>query len=298
MHRNYYDFPCQSCGYLNDINFDRCQNQQCSELISVPFIIRRASIEAEKLELQCKYEEAINQIFEKGKRKSLDDFEELVKQNGDVVINAPVAFVFSWFLKNKAAYLPYKKLVDLKIREHAPYSNATKRSYVDSAIFGDRNMIFGALTVNEVGLRSYGPVMMILNKKFIQRTAALLIENSFHFHDRAVLENKWTIDKPLPPGNICDWDHKHELAILKCKDLIIADDDLRNYPEYILKSTGNRNTDEFIEAYIDAEFYPTMVEKLKFPANLIDDFNTRSDLLEYKLQFEEIGRKVKVEAYE
>ncbi|MFC0513528.1 hypothetical protein ACFFGT_04925 [Mucilaginibacter angelicae] len=294
---SYYDLPCDQCGHPNDINWDICHNKDCAETITAPFIIRLASIAAEQTALNDNYRLAKTQLGSKGKGNALMIFEDMIDRQASVTMTAPVDFVFDWFLRKKDAFLPYRKQVELKIREHATYVNAKKRSYVDSAIFADREMIFGAMTLDETGLTSYGPVIMILNTKFVRRNTGLLIENSFNFHDRIVEEHKWTVNDPLPAGNLCVWNERQKLAVIKCKEQIVSNDDSSRFSEYILKSTGDRKTDEFMEAYIDAEFYPAMVEKLKFPADLITDFETNPDLLEYKLQFEELGRKVIVESY-
>lgn len=293
----YYDISCPVCGFTNDLNFDYCHNKSCLSP-SAPFIVRRTTMKIELETLEENYVNAQQKLKQADKEKNGQAFELLINNQGKAILNLPLDFFFEWFLGGNKPLYSYRKLIALGLRERAIFIHDQKRSTVESNIFGTRDdLIYAALSVDEKGLHSYGPIALILNNAFVEKRAGMLIENSFTFTNK-LKSSGWIDDDPIPPGNLSLWSARSKLALTKQYEKVAENDDFITYPKLVMHTSGERKTDDFMEVYVEGDVYPDAVDKVMFPADMVREFETNPAKIAYLYQLEEVKRKVNVGEYQ
>ena len=286
----YYHYPCQNrkCNHMNDISSLVCEN--CGKILEPPNV-RRANLPAEQIALRNRYEEAKKYLFDKNLVSEGIDFERIVQRRAKAIINVPFSFMWK-MLKHNVAYKSYQKQVYDGDRKKATWDNDVRRCIVDSFLFGSEiDIVYAALSVNEIGLSSYGEASLVLRSSSIQERTSCLEDNSFTVL-KEILAIGHDLDAPLPPGKFACWQKKNELALVKCHSQIHERMKNEELSYLILETHGERATDRFIELYIYGQIGATTVEKIKLPITLINSLS-----LKEKDQLDELRLSYRVETY-
>ena len=117
---------------------------------------------------------------------------------------------------------------------------------------------FAALSINGLGLRSYGAYGLVLRDVAVAKRASLLEENAYNFVKRHHLDPS----SPIPEGYRSSWDNRHELAIAKLADVIGPDTAAAAYAGILLANGIDRAADDFIEVHIFGPFNINAVESV------------------------------------
>ena len=181
------------------------------------------------------------------------------------VVNVSVSFAIDFVTEDKPLYAGYSKLVKGSVRRPAEGEADRHRTAVESMLFGSygEEIRYAALTMDGVGLLSYGPIAMILREAAIGHRASLLEENSYAFVER----NKLRPGQPIPLGYRAPWITRHQLAMAKHASAIDGNTPRSSDCSLVLRNGGNRSEDEFIEVYIYGPFNRGAVERIVAPKN-------------------------------
>jgi hypothetical protein len=126
---------------------------------------------------------------------------------------------------------------------------AAKRRGIDSLAFGSagEKVAYGAVNLGNRGLISYGSVCIFLRNDEIRSRTSFLQENSFSF----VKGEFPTITFDLSTALRAVWDTVDRLAFVKHFAQIASGDiDPKQVADIVLVSTGDKQSDRFIEAQI------------------------------------------------
>lgn len=180
------------------------------------------------------------------------------------VVNANIEFLHHFITNDKMLYSTYGFQVAGEIRIPARENDARRRKATDALIFGDYGdqIRYAALSLNGVGLKSYGSYSMRLNEIAIRNRATLLEENSFDFVERHQLTPKKAADS-FPAGHRAKWQERHKLAVAKLAGNIKAATTESEYDRILLTSEGRHKTDKFIEIHIYGPFNNRSIEVVK-----------------------------------
>lgn len=287
-----YQFPCPACGTLNDINYLQCINTSCRHTFTPAVNVKYALTPEEVAALESRYEDARIYLASKALTREGLDFERWVLSSGQAVVNMDFAFLWEWLMLGSKEYQGYKRSVAQGDRLRKIFANDRMRSAVEGLIFGSHeDIIYGALTLNEVGLTSYGKVSVVLQTAAIEQVTSMLDENSYNFIKR-ISASGWFMDEPFPPGHFATWDGRNKLALAKCHPAIKTGLTFADAVLLIMSAGASKPEDEFIELYIYGKINKSAVEKIKFPVDLRNSFN--GDELD---QYEELKRHYIVEEY-
>ncbi len=287
---NYYQILCENCSGSNDINEIVCSN--CGLSIPGTINVRRASLPLEIKALEERYLLAKDHLLKNSLSDKGDELEIAVKKNGKGIINTQFEFLWEWLIRNNFSYESYRRQLINGARMKAKFENDVNRTLADTILFGSAiDIIYSALSIDEEGIMSYGDITIILKDLSIQKRTSALEKNSFFFIDD--ISNKgWTWNKPLPAGCMAVWHDVFKLSLSKLFLNLHKDSTYSDLARLILKSSGNRLTDEFIELYIFGKIIGSAIEKIRIPLKLVKTFSKKG-----QLQLVELQKKFKVECY-
>lgn len=286
----YYELPCSSCSAPIDINSVVCEH--CGTASPQPITVKRALLASEVEALSKRYDAAKSALEVKGLWEEIGAFEKIVDEEGHAVINLNFTFLWDWLMHGSKEYQGYRRSVLDGSINRSKFENDRDRSVVESILFGTAvDIIYAALSLDGFGLKSYGPISVVLKTSAIEARTSLLEMNSYKFVD--IAEKKgWTRREPLPQGSFAPWVHKEKLALVKCHDMLTKHCSVKQASSMILYSNGERSTDEFLELYIYGKLASSVVEKIKLPKHLVASFNPKE-----KVQYNELKRKHHVEEF-
>jgi hypothetical protein len=287
---SYYQIDCADCSTPNDINEIVCS--ACGTIIPDTINVRLASLEVEKLALEKRYIDAKKYLTNKNLTKEGIDFEIVIKADGKALINTQFDFLWKWLVKDKFEYKSYRRQLIDGARLKAQFENDKNRSTADSILFGSEiDIIYGALSIDEEGVISYGDIALILKNSSIKKRTSALEKNSFFFLDD-ITKKGWTWNTPIPNGYMAVWADIFKLSLSKLHVHLQSGISVKDMARLILKSDGDRKNDEIIELYIYGKIVALNIEKIRIPNLSIAGFSPRQ-----KLQLIELQSKHKVECY-
>lgn len=246
----------------------------------------RASLKPENIK---KLDERYRVAFESAKTKdclsSFEDFEKCINEKSGVVIAMPAKVIRDFLDDPRILYKNYEKLVGDKNRVPAQADNDSHRMAVAGFLFGTNAncIIYGALSLSDIGLPTYGQVYCRLKSIAIQKRTSFLESNSFKF----VSDKKINFGDKLPLGYISDWENKHKIVLSKLSDLITSDQNEDEWQSILLQSNGvDRDKDEIIEAHIFEEFNHNAIDSIALSSTKL----SRADQLDYDLAIENFNK--------
>ncbi len=196
-----------------------------------------------------------------GCSKEFGDFEAILKGKSGVVVSMTAGIARKLIEDPNSLYANYDQLVGATIRKPANFDNDRHRCAVGGLLFGSYSsyIIYGALSLTENGVPTYGPVHCRLRSVAIAKRTSFLETNSYKFvldHD-PIADDKWLI------GYTACWKHRHSLVLSKLADRLSTGQTESDWQDLLIYSNGqNREDDDFVEAHIYEGFDKNAVESM------------------------------------
>jgi hypothetical protein len=190
------------------------------------------------------------------KRDCLGQYEELGNRlagHSGVVVTMPATVAMVLFKTMSALYAGFESQVQAGVRRPPLPIDDRERASVAGTLFGSyaKEILYGVLSLNTWGLRTYGEVHCRLRDETIAHRVTFLETNSYHF----VRRRKVIPGDPLPTGYRAVWSNRHLLALAKLQPHLGKEQDQKQWPTILVRSDGrDRTKDEFIEAHIYGSF--------------------------------------------
>jgi hypothetical protein len=160
------------------------------------------------------------------------------------------------------------------------------RVAVDGTLFPyyQENMVFGALSLDDRGVKSFGPYALVLKEEMIFRRTTVFEENSFTF---CQTKHRIVAGDPVPPGYRAVWSERDRLAMAKLHSKVDRGTLPDNYPGILLSEPTRSLEADFIEVHIYGSIHRTAVERITGP--IPKDHSDRVILRSLKRKLAEVG---------
>jgi hypothetical protein len=224
---------------------------------------------APNVQVAAQHSDALDVRFAAAQEKAHDAgrlraFERLCEVAGTThaVVNLSLGAAYSLFVREDALYAPYQRQVAAGVRAPAALENDRRRLRVEDALYGTYagDMVYAALSADGRGLTSYGLVQLELLDVAVAHRATVLEQNSFDLERRFGTE--------LPVGYLGAWADRGKLAGAKLVDALgggagLPDD--RALGAMLLRSEGDRGSDDFLEVHVYKPFNRDAVRRVVMP---------------------------------
>jgi hypothetical protein len=211
--------------------------------------------------LTANYEASQIQANTNGCASEFHAFEEAIKTKSGVVISMPAGTARKLFEDPKSIYSNYEKLVGANVRRPTNSDNNRHRYAVGGILFGSylNHIIYGALSLTETGLPTYGDVYCRLRSITVKKRTSFLVTNSYKF----VSDHNIVAGSKLPVGFMACWDYRHNLVLTKLASSLSIGQTESDWQALLLQSDGkDRKNDNFIEAHIFEGFDGNAIESI------------------------------------
>jgi len=211
--------------------------------------------------LNSRYSSARKRATLGGCLTEFESFEDLLKNDSGVVVSMPSGVARNLFESPKNLYTNYESLLGSSARLPANQDDDRHRYGVGGLLFGSYagSIIYGALSLTEHGLPTYGNVYCKLRSVAIENRTSFLEANSYKF----VQEHEVVAGEKLPVGFFACWGDRYKLALTKLIERISSGRVSAEWQDILLHSDGKeRDNDEFIEAHIFEGFDWNAIESV------------------------------------
>jgi hypothetical protein len=210
--------------------------------------VRKA--EGERSELIARYDQAYARAAARGASAQVTALETALAGSWPVV-NMDLEALLAMMLDNEP-YSTYRMQVEAGVRGPASGDRDMRRASVDAILFGtnDRHIRYAALALGVGGLTSYGAFGVVLRESAVADRASLLDENAFDF----VRRHEVGPFKDAPEGYVSTWSDRSLLAVAKLADAVDGTTVEAAFPDLLLWTEGDRETDRFVEVHIFGSF--------------------------------------------
>ena len=176
------------------------------------------------------------------------------------VINVGLDFLFYFVTNDKLLYTTYSLATKGQSRKPASRSDDEDRLAVEGKLFGGYGdeIRYAALSADGSGVNSYGAFTLRLRDIAIADRATLLEDNSYDF----VEKHEIRLRQRPPTGYRATWEDRHRLVVAKLADSISPSTSRAELPTILLRSEGDRATDDFVEVHIFGAFDINAVESV------------------------------------
>lgn len=256
------------CHYCNRaIDEARTDCPSCGKHVGYPNV-RIADAMEEREALEARYSTALASAIPRGAGVAIEQFDEAVRKSC-AVLTVSVDVLKKLATDDSALFTTYHQAVRAQVRRSAKLPFDQHRSAVDGKMWGSAgdSIRYAALSLNGAGLASYGTCFLTLRESHIAHRASTLERNTFDFLETIAPGQE------LPLGYRSNWAERHKVAVAKCAGELGPSSLNKDFPNILLKSTGNRAEDEFVEVHIFGTFDMGAVESIKIgkaPRNRLD----------------------------
>jgi len=176
-------------------------------------------------------------------RATLDRFEAALA-GSKAVINGRVELLERLASSDRELYSGYYQRLEAGIQ--APYGDLwdVLRTKADATLFPlfGKEIRFAALTLDGVGVHSFGECSLVLRESFIAHRTSVFEDNSaVFFRDR---------DYKLPPGYRATWKERAKLCVAKLAAALQAGMEFADFPGVLLQQGESPEEDRFVEVHI------------------------------------------------
>lgn len=243
---------CQHCARRSpDFIVDFCS--ACwfpRALLSPP--VQHAKKDEEIRAVDERYSAALSTARTRGCLEPCASFERAVRERSHAVVCMPWAVFLDINNDFRKLYTTYTKQVDLGARLAALPEHDIQRRLVETALWGHygEQVCTAALSLDGSGLSSYGDVFAELDDTCVAYRSAVLETNSYEF----VRSHPFSEERNRPAGYLATWENRGKLALVKhVYDIEQSDQDDR-FQGILIRSEGERRTDQFMEVHIFGGF--------------------------------------------
>jgi hypothetical protein len=232
---------CPNCGHTITLFLQSCP--ACATPLA-PANVRRAISEAP--ELERRYTVAIDNARVYGTRDRIAEFEAAF-QDSRPVLSTNIQNLVNLLRDEKNIYSTYYQLVNSGLPVPSGETENV-RTVVDAVLFpgNAEELRFAALSLNERGLRSYGPVWIALKQQYISHRTTVTESSSFKMVSAHLLTDEF------PRGYISTWDDRHKLAVAKLAHKVTDATDSTDFANLLLQDVDGE--DDFMEVQIAGPF--------------------------------------------
>jgi len=280
---------CPVCGAPLSATLRHCPT--CQTDAGAPNVRSCRSDENQKA-LAARFDGAQSRASVNGCSKEFCTLSDLIEKQSGVVISMSAGMARHLLENPNVLYTNYDQLVGANARKPAGSDNDRHRCAVGGLLFGNyANMIiYGALSLAEEGLPTYGDVHCRLRSVTIDKRTSFLETNSYRF----VKDHTVVAGNKLPAGYRACWEYRHHLVLAKLAGRLSTGQTESDWQAILIHSDGqNRKNDDFVEAHIYEGFDRNAIE-LVTPA--IGKNLSRAERLDLDLamdQFKRLGGKTK-----
>lgn len=265
---------CPDCGTAVACNERYCPSCTCD--LGAPNV-RECSAAGECRQLQKRFDDAKSEATKNKAEREWRFFRDCVKNESGVVIAMPAQIARSLVSDPRTVYANYEALVGSTLRRPATPDNDRHRKAVAGLLFGqtDSQIRYGCLAIANEALASYGDVACGLRPETVKKRTTFLEENSYDFVRRHGLEP----GKPIPAGFRAVWENRDKLALAKLGRKLKRGQRREELRGLLIQSSGDRTSDQFIEAHVYGGFTVEAVEMMtKIPKSGRTSRETRLDI--------------------
>lgn len=256
--------PNSNCKYLNSLIETNCV--VCNTFLGYPNV-NDAQKEEQLVAFNKRYDEALLKITDDSHHKKIKDFENAIETEARAVVNIDLDYLENFIVHKNTLYASYGLATAGETREYAKSQFDKERRGVEGFIFGSNaeHIRYAALSLNKSGLKSYADYTLSLKNIAISDRGTVFEENSYIVFQKYFNQK----DLVLENGHVASWENKHLLAVVKCSEEIIKKNKT-TFADILLKSTGDRKTDDFMEVHIFGTFKKESVESVKGSSKLFE----------------------------
>ena len=251
---------CAECG--NDFPISEIHCPHCGRPSLFPNVVA-AGLDVERQALQARYDAAKKEAANRGAAGTVERFERVCEQSVAVIARS-LDEAFRLASSDLELYATYYQLQTLRVPRGLPEGpgepNWDKiRAVADEAQFGKekQEIRFAALSLDRVGLASYGECTLVLRDEMIAHRASAVEENSLVFMERHDVKVWGAAD--LPHGYRATWPERARLCVAKLGKKLAAGTKPADFATILLKKGATSLEDEFVEVHI---FGPMTVRTL------------------------------------
>ena len=240
------EYYCPHCKNKDPISSSSDSCPACQRELPAPNV-RAASSEEEVTKLQERVKRAEEETFARGCRAILEDFATAVAGSKTVVCR-PLTEIKSLLSNPLSVYQSYYKQIGSKMRLPENNEYDRHRHAVDALFFPGYadEIVFGALSLDGIGVIKFGPHSMVLKDEMINHRATVFERNTIEFaHD-----NKLPVAEPIPSGYRTTWNKRHDLSKAKLYSKLDDTTTPEDYPGILLEQSSGMNSDDFVEVHI------------------------------------------------
>ncbi|MEE9312780.1 MAG: hypothetical protein V3V10_10270 [Planctomycetota bacterium] len=219
--------------------------------------VRCADSVDEKDALSARYDEALISARARGTVQETKDFESQVPSS-TVTTCMPDDVMQRIAKSDSEVYQCFYQQLHSGQRRPVDNEFDNFRESHDSKLFPyyKDHMVFGALSLGELGISYYGGFCCHLKEVAVQTRTSVFEENVFNF----VKNHKLAADDPIPAGFRASWQERGKLAVSKLHSSIEKGMGKKEFIEVLLPACDTPGEEDFIEAHIYKGFNRGSIE--------------------------------------
>jgi hypothetical protein len=230
---------CDDCGNQFSLALEQCPH--CGHTGPAPNV-KAAGLPEEKEALDRRYRAALGDADSRGCRVAVDAFAAALA-GSKAVINCHFAEAERLASSDGNFYASYYER--LRGGLHGPYGDAWDllRKVADVTLFTnyEDKIHFAALSLDGVGVRSYGECSLVLREPMIAHRTSVFEENSAAFLGKR---------QRLQRGFRAPWADRMKLCVAKLSAQVEAGTAAAQFPALLLFQGGTPEEDRFVEVHI------------------------------------------------
>ena len=211
--------------------------------------------------LAARFDDAQARASASGCSREFSDLADLVENKSGVVVAMPAKVATTLFQNPNELYTNYEQLVGANVRKPADSDNDRQRCGTVGVLFGSyaKHIVYGALSLTEEGLPTYGDVHCRLRSVTIDKRTSFLEANSYRF----VREHHIIAGDKLLAGYTACWEYRHLLVLAKMAGRLSTGQTESDWQAMLIQSAGkDRQNDDFVEAHIYEGFDRNAIESM------------------------------------
>ncbi len=249
---------CEDCQHEHPISSSRCPH--CARPGLFPNVALAARDE-ERRAVERRYDGAIQDAQDRGVGETVRELESAATRSLAVIARS-LQETMRLASKDNEVYATYHQLTEIEFRIPDGDRWHLLRKLTDLALFGDymKEIRFAALSLDGLGLMSYGDYAWVLREDMISHRASVFEENSVIFMKRKDVRLAGASE--LPAGHRATWADRAKLCVAKLAPRIDGNTRPEALPELLLRQGSNPEKDEFVEVHVGGPMTVRTLERV------------------------------------
>jgi hypothetical protein len=218
---------------------------------------------AERAELDRRYQAALAESATRGAEQAVKDFEAAAGDSKAVLARSP-GELLRLANSDHELYATFYELIEGGVRIPAGDEWDFRRQVADAALFPGyfKQIRFAALSLDGIGLSTFGLCSIVLRDDMIAHRASVLEENSVLFAERHGAATK---KGALPSGYRGTWSDRGKVCAAKLHSSIDAGTLAAEYSGLLMRQGATSEEHEFVEAHIFGPMTVRTIEQVSVP---------------------------------